>query len=493
MGRTVPRLARTARALLVGALLVGALPVGALPVGALPVAAGAREASAQGPDAPHKEEPSVAPTKVDVEPVARDEQIRARIQSVLEATGWFVEPQVQVEQGVVFLGGLAETAELKKWAGDLARNTQDVVAVANRMVVPEPSPWDFSEAWVGLARLWHDFIRSLPFLVSGLLILALSWLGARQAARGADHLLRRRVQVNLLRSVLSRAIGLLVFLIGLYVVLRVAGLTQLALTVIGGTGLVGLALGIAFRDITENFLASVFLSMQRPFATGDLISVADVTGFVQQLNVRTTVLMTPEGNLVQVPNAAVYKNTIRNFTANPNRRESFLVGIGYEESITRAQEIARRVLEEHPAVLNDPEPLVLTDELARSTVNLRIYFWVNGHEHSWVKVRSALIRLVKRAFQDQGISMPDEAREVRFPRGVPVTLLEGRATSGSAAAAPQPKAPAPSPQESAASATKAEAGLSSEAIEIEGQARGVQPLQESQNLLQADAGPDQAP
>ena len=219
---------------------------------------------------------------------------------------------------------------------------------------------------------------------------------------------------------------MLVFLFGIYIVLRVSGLTQLALTVVGGTGLIGLAVGIAFRDITENFLASIFLSMQRPFETGDLVEVAGVTGYVQQLNVRTTILMTLDGNLVQIPNATVYKSNLRNFTTNSNRREDFVVGIGYEESINEAQEIARKVLADHPAVLNDPEPSVLADSLGKATINLRVYFWLNGREHSWLKVRSSVIRLVKLAFQKHGISMPDEAREVVFPQGIPVTMLDGK-------------------------------------------------------------------
>jgi small conductance mechanosensitive channel len=198
------------------------------------------------------------------------------------------------------------------------------------------------------------------------------------------------------------------------------------LTVVGGTGLIGLVVGIAFREITENFLASIFLSMQRPFETGDLVEVSGETGYVQQLNMRTTILMTLDGNLVQIPNASVYKSNLRNFTTTSNRREDFVVGIGYDDAIDEAQEIARKVLADHPAVLNDPEPSVLVDSLGRSTVNLRVYFWLNGRTHSWLKVRSSVIRLVKRAFQKHGISMPDEAREVVFPQGVPVTVLDGK-------------------------------------------------------------------
>ncbi|HZZ73890.1 MAG TPA: mechanosensitive ion channel family protein [Pirellulales bacterium] len=458
---------------------------------------------------------STAPAKVDVQPIAHDAQIRERLESVLSATGWFTDPEVRVEQGVVFLSGSTDSEELKKWAGDLARHTQDVVAVANQLDVTRPSAWDFSAGWSGLLDVWLDVVRAVPFVIFGMFILVLSALLGWLAAKGARRALFRIVRAKLLRTVLARAIGVFVFLAGAYIVLRVSGLTQLALTVVGGTGLIGLAVGIAFRDITENFLSSIFLSLQRPFETGDLIEVNNVTGYVQQLNIRTTVLMTLDGNLVQIPNATVYKSTLRNFTVNRNRRESFVVGIGYADPIDAAQEIARQVLSDHPAVLSDPEPWVLADSLGQSTVNLRIYFWLDGHQYSWLKVRSSVLRLVKRAFQEHGISMPDEAREVIFPRGVPVTLLGQNiaenhdsarlpaaappSTSAAEAqtAAPQPKRPqigpaaAPTVPRAAVTANdgekevsnKAEGGLASEAGVLNEQARQAQPADAGENLL----------
>ncbi len=433
--------------------------------------------------APATQELSAAPAQVDVKPVAHDEEIRQRLQSVLDATEWFTAPQVEVKEGVVFLKGRAPSASLKKWAGDLAGKTQDVVAVVNRMEVSTPAIWDFAPAWSGLLVLWRDFVRSLPFLGFGLVILALSVVSAMLATRGAGALLRERIHAKLLRSVLAGGIGFLVFLFGIYVVLRVSGLTRLAMTVVGGTGLVGLAVGIAFRDITENFLASIFLSMQRPFAMGDLVEIAGVTGYVQQLNVRTTMLMTLDGNLVQIPNATVYKTNLCNFTTNANRRTDFTVGIGYDDSINEAQDIARDVLTNHPAVLKDPEPLVLAENLGNATITLRIYFWINGHEYSWLKVRSSLIRLVKRAYQEKGISMPDEAREVVFPQGVPVTMLEKKTAETSGAPITE-TSPSKSPDgEPEAVSTEAEAGLYSEANAIKAQAREAKPLQETENLL----------
>ncbi len=432
---------------------------------------------------------AAAPTKVDVNPVALDAEIRQRLQNVLVATGWFIDPEVEVREGVVFLNGQADSDQLKKWAGDLARNTQDVVAVANRMEIREPSILDFSPAWSGLRALWRDFFRSLPFVLFGLLILTLSAGAGVLTSRAARTLLRRKVRANLLRNAMARGLGILIFLFGVYIILRVSGLTQLALTVVGGTGLIGLAVGIAFRDITENFLASIFLSVQRPFETGDLVEITGVTGYVQQLNVRTTILMSLDGNLVQIPNASVYKNNIRNFTTNVNRREDFVVGIGYDDSINEAQEIARKVLADHVAVLNDPEPSVLVEDLGKSTINLRVYFWLNGQEHSWLKVRSSVIRLVKLAYQKHGISMPDEAREIVFPNGIPVTVLDSQPTDRLGA---QPgykpgneRGSESTDEDTASVSTKAEAGLYSEAVVIEEQARKAQPLQAAENLLPA--------
>jgi small-conductance mechanosensitive channel len=420
---------------------------------------------------------------VEVAPAARDDEIRDRLLSVLKATDRFEDPVVRVDQGVVFLEGKARTLALKEWAGDLAHNTELTVAVVNDMEVVRPSVWNFDRAWSGLFALWRDFVGSFPFFVFAMLILALSVGAGLLATRGARVFFRRRIRSRLLIQVMSRGAGVLIFLGGVYIVLRISGLTQLAMTVVGGTGLVGLALGIAFRDITENFLASIFLSVQRPFETGDLVEIADVTGYVQQLNVRTTIVMNLDGNLVQIPNSIVYKSNVLNFTTNSNRREGFDVGIGYDDSVNEAQEVARSVLAAHPAVLDDPEPSVLVEGLGRATVNLRVYFWLDGRKHSWLKVRSSVIRLLKLAFQEHGISMPDEAREVIFPRGVPIIGAvdqpeRGRDDEPKA----QPAAARARPDCSAAS-TKAEAGLYSEAGVLEAQARQARQLHEGENLL----------
>lgn len=446
----------------------------------------ASEIAAQGPaelaQPPAVDEKAASPepsTTVEVNPVTRDEEIRQRLERILRATDWFQDPQVTVEEGVVFLNGRTLSEEHRVWAGNLAQKTRDVVAVVNRLEAQGPSPWDWQPALAGFHDLWTSFVYSIPYLAFGLVILLAAYAAARLLARAMRPVLDQRVGVPLLREVIARGLGILVFLFGLYIVLRVSGLTRLAVTVLGGTGLVGLVIGIAFRDITENFLASVLLSMQQPFRVGDLVELVGVLGYVQQLNVRTTVLMTLTGNHVQIPNSTVFKSTIRNFTSNPNRREEFTVGIGYDVPIPEAQEVALQVLAGHPAVLKEPEPWVLVDSLGAGTVVLRVYFWLDGSKHSWLKVKSSAIRMVKRAFQAHGLSMPDEAREVLFPQGVPVHLIDQRQMPGGDMA--PAKAPQPPAEERAS--VRAEGGLSSDAGQIEEQARHSRLPEDAQDLL----------
>ena len=118
---------------------------------------------------------------------------------------------------------------------------------------------------------------------------------------------------------------------------------------------------------------------------------------MQNLNTRSTVLLTLDGNHVQIPNATVYKSTIKNYSSIPSRRAEFVVGIGYDSSAAKAQMLIAEILEDHPAVLDAPEPLVLVDELGAATVNLRVIYWFDSATYSPAKINSALLRLTKNA------------------------------------------------------------------------------------------------
>lgn len=422
--------------------------------------------------------------EIAVAPGARDTQIEDRLRSILDASAWFHPLSVSVRQGIVFLDGQTETDERRDWAQQLALRTQDVVAVVNRIEVQRPINWDLTPTWREVERLVDRVQWFAPLTVVSVLILLIFWLLSRGAASLTRQLLRRRLSSPLLADLAARALALPVFVIGLYLVLQIAGLTRLAITVLGGTGLVGIIVGLAFREIAENSLASILLSARNPFKTGDWIRIGDHQGIVQNLNMRTTILLTLDGNHVQIPNSLVFKSVITNFSSNPSRRGEFYVGIGYANSIVQAQELIVATLREHPAVLNDPEPSAIVDELGASTVNIRAQFWFDGKTYSIFKVRSSLMRQVKLALQEAGISMPAPVHEVIFPEGVPLQRVPADTDLVQAI----PRIPAPSGKAEAATVSSGEGNLKSEEGDLRRHAEDVDLPEAQNNLLTPDGG-----
>ncbi|MBT0586671.1 mechanosensitive ion channel family protein [Alteromonas oceanisediminis] len=290
-------------------------------------------------------------------------------------------------------------------------------------------------------------IAKLPALGMGVLFLVLFIVLSGPLSRVLIRPIGHISQSELIRTVARRVVSFMIILVGVYLFLRLAGLTQFAVAVISGTGLIGLVVGFAFKDIAENFISSLLLSVQKPFKLGDVIEVSGHLGVVNQVTSRATTLVDFDGNHIQIPNATVYKSVMKNFTANPFMRGHFVIGIGYDSGIANAQSIALEVTASHPAVLADPEPQVLVDGLGSSTVNLKVYFWINSEQHSLVKVSSVLMRTVMRALERAGVSMPDDAREVIFPAPLRVELADpsdlvtqsGSSTSA-ATAIPSPEA-----------------------------------------------------
>jgi small-conductance mechanosensitive channel len=354
---------------------------------------------------------------------ASDAAIRERLERILSASRRYEGLGVEVREGIVFLSGSAATEGHVEWASNLARRTEDVVAVVNDI---EHVPAATESVVRGEARaLWEGLVRSLPLVGVGLVLLALAVGLAGLVSRAVGYGVSRLTGSRLLQSVARKLVAVLVVLGGVVLFLRVTGLTGVAVTVVSGTGLLGLIIGFAFRDIAENFLASVLLSVQTPFRLGDVIEVEGYVGVVQRVSARGTVLVDFDGNHIQIANATVYKSTIQNRTANPKMRLHFVVGVGYDTPVAEAQSVTLRPLVEHSAVLDDPEPLVLVEELGASTVNLKVYFWVDVQKHSLIKVRSSVMRRVLAAMSEAGVSMPDDAREVIFPQGVPVVDARG--------------------------------------------------------------------
>ena len=182
---------------------------------------------------------------------------------------------------------------------------------------------------------------------------------------------------------------------------------------VGTAGVAGIALGFAFKDLIENFLASVLLSMRQPFAPNDLVDVDGFQGIVVRLTSRATVLMTPDGNHVRIPNAKVYKGVIVNYTRNPKRRFDFVIAVASESDLSGAQAVGVAVLRQMHGVLDEPEPWSQVVEIGDSSIPIRFYGWVDQRETSFAKAQSEAIRLVKEGLEAAGFELPEPIYRVR--------------------------------------------------------------------------------
>jgi len=196
-------------------------------------------------------------------------------------------------------------------------------------------------------------------------------------------------------------------------VLGVLGVFGFPLSALGAAvGLIGLGVSFALKDMIANFFSGILILATRPFKVGDQIEVDNEQGTVQDIKIRATDVKTYDGRKVIVPNSKLYNDTVINNTAYDERRFDVIVGIGYEEDIEEAKELAEASLEESDTVESDPKPQVLVSELGGSSVNLKLRGWTKPSKASLVASSSEVTQKVKEKYDDNGIDIPYPIRTV---------------------------------------------------------------------------------
>jgi small conductance mechanosensitive channel len=203
--------------------------------------------------------------------------------------------------------------------------------------------------------------------------------------------------------------------------LEILDATAIVGAVLGAAGLVGLAIGFAFKNIMENYLSGILLSTRNPFEIGDVIEINGKAGKVAVLTARDTVLLTADGNHLRIPNSVVINSELLNYSRNPRRRFDFTVGVSVELDLEEARRIGMETLAKNPGVLADPKPMILVDSLGDSAVIVKFYAWVDQRESDFMKTKSEAIRMVKVAYDEAGIEMPEPIYRVHVPNaGLPL-------------------------------------------------------------------------
>jgi small conductance mechanosensitive channel len=180
--------------------------------------------------------------------------------------------------------------------------------------------------------------------------------------------------------------------------------------VLAGLGVAGFIVGFALQDTLANFASGLMILIYRPFDVDDLVEAGGEFGRVSALSLVSTTLLTIDNQRLVVPNSQIWGGVIRNVTAQRDRRVDLVFGIGYSDDIPKAEAVLRRIVDEHPLVLDDPEPVVKVHSLGESSVDFVVRPWCKTDDY-W-DVHWDITKSVKMTFDAEGISIPFPQRDV---------------------------------------------------------------------------------
>lgn len=264
----------------------------------------------------------------------------------------------------------------------------------------------------------------LPAFLIALGVLALFYILARRLSEWAKSFVSSRSSSENAATVTGLIARWAVVVLGALVALSIALPSFEAADLIQVLGIGSVAVGFAFRDIFQNFLAGLIILLTDAFHIGDQIIVESegLEGTVSDIQTRATTIVTYDNRQIIIPNATLFTNAVTINTATTNRRSEFVVGIGYDSDIDTASRLIEEAVAEVDGVLPDPAPDVLVDDLASSTVNLRVRWWTDTRRSSVTAIKSAVARQVKYLLDEHNIDMPFPSRTLYFYENVPVAL-----------------------------------------------------------------------
>jgi small-conductance mechanosensitive channel len=255
---------------------------------------------------------------------------------------------------------------------------------------------------------WLDtLIAMLPNLILAVIVLLIFVVISKLTQRALKKVLLRTTTNKTIVNLLETIGGVIVIGIGLFIALSVMKLDGTVASLLAGAGIIGLALGFAFQDIASNFISGIILSVRHPFDIDDLIETHDICGYVVALNLRNTVIKTPEGQIVYIPNKLVFENPLTNYTKNQEQRVDLACGVSYGDDLEKAKKLAIEAVETLDNYQKERGIELFYKEFGGSSINFEIRFWVDFRRNpDFLAAQSDAIIAIKKKFDENDISIP---------------------------------------------------------------------------------------
>ena len=253
---------------------------------------------------------------------------------------------------------------------------------------------------------WLDgFIALLPNIVLAIVVLVVFGLLSRVVAKQVRLRTREHGRPGL-GIALARIAKIAFMVLGVALALMIVAPSIDLGTLVGSLGIGSVAIGFAFKDILQNWLAGMLILIRKPFAIGDQIKMDGYEGTVEEIETRATILKTFDGEHVLIPNSMLYTNPVTVRTRTKLSRGEYTVGVGYGDDLDGALDTIRAELAKIDGVAEDPAPEAFAWDLAESSVNIKARWWTSAERAQQVRIRGEAVRAIKLALDKQGIEIP---------------------------------------------------------------------------------------
>lgn len=252
-----------------------------------------------------------------------------------------------------------------------------------------------------------DVLEYLPMLVAGIVVFFITLLLIKLFRSVIKRALARSRMRKSLRDLILRLASILLWTVGLMATAMVVfpGLTPTK--ALSALGIASIAIGLAFKDIFENFFAGILLLWKFPFEEGDFIECEDLIGRVKSIDIRMTTLEKVSGELVVVPNAFLFKNPVDVLTHNPKRRVTLMTGIAYDETVEDAVPIIKQAIAACASVDDEHYDIeVFPKEFGSSSIDIETTWWTDPTPKQVRSSRAEVVTAIKRALDDANIEIP---------------------------------------------------------------------------------------
>ncbi|MXO95678.1 mechanosensitive ion channel [Erythrobacter aquimaris] len=274
-----------------------------------------------------------------------------------------------------------------------------------------------------LQDMGNGLVEALPSFAIALIIMFVTWIVARFAVKISDAIVGRTEIRASLKNLIDTLVRLGIWLVGLFIaaVVVIPSLTPASL--LAGLGIGAVAIGFAFQDIFENFLAGVLIMLREKMRIGDIIECEGITGKVEHITLRETHVRKLSGELTVVPNSILFKNPVEIFTDEDQRRHEVVVGVSYDTNLDHAADVIRRAVEDVEDVLASKGVDIFAQEFNSSSVDFLVRWWSGSTPRSGWESKDKVVRAVKAALDDAGIEIPFPYVTHTFKETVPVSQL----------------------------------------------------------------------